>query len=92
MGISSGDTELSSLPNVGKVLEGSLRQVGIDTPEQLRQLGAEEAFLRIRAQVDSGACLHLLYGIEGAIQGIPDKDLSAETKTELKQFFRTMGR
>jgi len=92
MGISSSDTELSGLPNVGKVLEGSLRQVGIDTPEQLRQLGAEEVFLRIRTQVDTSACLRMLYGIEGAIQGIPDKDLSTETKSELKQFFRTMGR
>jgi hypothetical protein len=32
--------ELSSLPNVGRVLERNLRAVGIDTPEQLRDAGS----------------------------------------------------
>ena len=40
---------LSDLPNVGKVLENNLLKAGIETPEQLRSLGAEEAFSRIRA-------------------------------------------
>lgn len=35
---------LSDLPNVGKVLEDNLRKINIETPEQLRQIGAEEAF------------------------------------------------
>jgi len=84
-------TSLADLPNVGKVLEHHLRQVGVTSPEQLQQMGAEEAFLRIRAQVDSGACLHMLYGIEGAVQGIPDKDLSPEAKAQLKQFFKSLS-
>jgi len=84
-------SSLSSLPNIGKVLESNLQQVGIATPDELRQVGTEEAFMRIRAQVDSGACLHILYGIEGAVQGIPDNHLSSETKTQLKQFFRGLG-
>lgn len=49
---------LSDLPNVGKVLEDNLRKINIETPEQLRQIGAEEAFFRIRMAVDPGACLH----------------------------------
>lgn len=81
---------LSSMPNVGKVLEDNLLQVGINTPEQLREIGAEEAFTRIRVQVDSGACIHMLYGIQGAIDGIPDKFLSDEAKQKLKAFFKTL--
>ncbi len=55
--------------NEGKVLENSLIRVGIETPEQLRSAGAGDAFIRIRIHVDSGACLHMLCGIRGAIEG-----------------------
>lgn len=56
-------SELSKLPNVGKVLESNLNAIGITTPEQLRATGAKEAFMNIRSEVDPGACLHMLYGI-----------------------------
>ncbi|MDR0813941.1 MAG: TfoX/Sxy family protein [Oscillospiraceae bacterium] len=81
---------LADLPNVGKVLEKNLMNIGIETPEQLRNAGAEEAFVRIRAQVDSGACLHMLYGIQGAIDGIPDKLLPDQTKQKLRAFYKTL--
>ena len=81
---------LSDLPNVGQVLEDNLRKINIETPEQLRQIGAEEAFFRIRMTVDSGACLHMLYGIQGAIEGIPDKFLSDQTKERLRLFYKTL--
>lgn len=83
-------SELSKLPNVGRVLEENLLAVGIETPEQLEEVGAKEAFLRIRLQRDPGACLHMLYGIQGAIEGIPDKLLSTDTKQELKAFFHRL--
>lgn len=81
---------LSSLPNVGKVLERYLLQVGIETPEQLQDIGAEEAFIRIRLRVDSGACIHMLYAIQGAIDGIRDTFLPENTKQKLKNFYKTL--
>ena len=81
---------LSDLPNVGKVLETNLLRVGIETPEQLRSAGAEAAFLRIRDQADPGACLHMLYGIQGAIDNIPDKFLGAPVKQRLKEFYNSL--
>ncbi len=81
---------LSSLPNVGKVLEQNLIAIGIKTPEQLREIGSKEAFVRIRLQTDPGACLHMLYGIEGAVRGVRDTLLSAETKQELKAFYNAL--
>lgn len=81
---------LSTLPNVGKVLEDNLLRIGVETPEQLRNMGAEEVFIQIRAQVDPGACLHMLYGLQGAIDGVPDKFLSEETKNKLKAFYKTL--
>lgn len=83
-------SELSKLPNVGKVLEENLLAVGIETREQLQEIGAKEAFRRIRLERDPGACLHMLYGIQGAILGIPDKLLLADSKQELKTFFRSL--
>ena len=82
--------KLSDLPNVGKVLEDSLLRIGIETPEQLRSIGAEGAFMRIRMYVDPGACLHMLYGIQGAIEEIPDKLLSEDTKQKLKTFYKSL--
>jgi DNA transformation protein len=83
-------SELSKLPNVGKVLAENLLAVGIATPEQLREIGAEEAFRRIRLQRDPTACLHMLYGIQGAILGMPDTLLPDEIKRELKAFFHSL--
>ena len=79
--------ELTDLPNIGPVLADNLRKIGVDTPEELRAMGAEEAWLRIRAQVDGGACLHQLQALAGAAEGIPKKDLPLERKAELKRFF-----
>lgn len=81
---------LLNLPNVGKVLEDHLLRVGIETPEQLQSIGAEEAFTRIRVCIDPGACLHMLYGIQGAIEGVPDKMLTDDTKQKLKAFYKTL--
>lgn len=78
---------LSSLPNVGKVLETNLNAAGIHSPEQLREVGSKEAFLRIRL-LDPGACLRMLYGLEGAVRGIKDSLLDQETKLELKAFYQ----
>lgn len=81
--------ELCSLQNVGKVLERNLNAVGINTTEDLLKIGSKEAFLRIKI-IDSGACLHMLYGLEGAVEGIKDSLLSGETKKDLKCFFKNL--
>ncbi|WP_353097641.1 TfoX/Sxy family DNA transformation protein [Tissierella praeacuta] len=82
--------KLSDLPNVGKVLEDNLFRIGIETPEQLQSIGAEEAFMRILMYVDPGACLHMLYGIQGAIEGMSDKLLPDDTKQKLKTFYKSL--
>ena len=84
------DNALAHLPNVGRVLHGHLTAIGIRTPEELRALGAKEVFQRIR-KLDPGACLHMLYGIQGSIEGMSDKMLSQDTKEELKVFFRSLS-
>ena len=77
-------------PNIGPVLAGNLEKAGVTSPAQLRELGAEEAFLRIRAQVDPTACFHQLTALAGAEMGIPKKSLPAERKAELRTFFDSL--
>lgn len=79
--------ELTELPNIGPKLAENLRRAGIETPEVLRELGAEAAFLRVRTQVDPTACFHQLTALAGAELGIPEKTLTAEKKTKLRAFF-----
>lgn len=78
--------ELSELPNIGKVLEEQLNAVGISNREELKNVGAEKAWLKIQA-IDSSACIHRLLALEGAIEGIKKSFLSNEVKKELKEFY-----
>lgn len=79
--------KLEDLPNIGKVVAQQLIQVGIDSPIKLKEVGAKEAWLKIQA-IDESACIHRLYGLEGAIEGIKKTQLDYETKADLKQFYR----
>jgi peptidoglycan/LPS O-acetylase OafA/YrhL len=79
--------ELSELPNIGPEVERQLNEVGIKTFAELKKDGSRNAWLKIR-NIDASACIHRLYALEGAIQGIKKKDLPEETKLELKAFYR----
>ena len=79
--------ELTGLPNIGTVLAENLRRVGITSAEELRAAGACEAWLRIRTQVDPGACFYQLAALAGAEMGLPKKELPPERKAELRAFF-----
>jgi DNA transformation protein len=81
------ETTLAQMPNIGKVVADKLIQAGITTPEELREIGSEQAFTRIQT-IDETACLSMLQGLEGAVQGIRWHNLPKERKEELKQFFR----
>lgn len=80
-------TELSKQVNIGKDTESKLKQVGIGTFEELESIGSEQAFIRLQT-IDPGACLCLLYGLEGAIEGIKSSNLTAEKKKELQEFYK----
>lgn len=80
---------LSKLPNIGKVLENHLNDIGVYTKEQLVEVGSKDAFIRIKL-IDNGACLHMLYAIQGAIEGIRYTQLPASAKHDLKQFFDSL--
>ena len=82
-----GMGELSKLPNIGKAVEAQLIQVGIETPEALRQVGAKAAWLKIQ-EIDPSACIHRLLALEGAIQGVKKTGLPDAVKADLKAFYQ----
>ena len=79
-------SDLLEQPNIGKECAKKLLEAGINTFEELKAVGSEQAFLRIKA-IDPGACYCMLSALEGAVQGIRWHNLSAERKQELLQFF-----
>lgn len=81
--------ELSKLPNIGPVVEQQLNDVGIQTAQQLKQAGSRKAWLKILA-IDSTACIHRLYSLEGAIQGVRKSELPQSVKDRLKAFYNTV--
>ena len=82
--------ELMDLPNIGPVLAENLRRVDITSAEELRAVGAREAFLRIRAQVDPTACFHQLTVLAGAELGVRKTALTPEQKADLRAFFERL--
>lgn len=81
--------DLQNLPNIGKVTEKLLMEAGINSSDELRKFGSKEAFLRIQL-IDQTACLHMLYGLEGAVRGIRDTELPAQVKHELNKFYKSL--
>lgn len=78
--------ELSKLPNIGKVVEEQLNKVGIFTAQELKEIGAQNAWLKIQ-EIDPSACIHRLMALEGAIEGVKKTELLEEKKFELKDFY-----
>lgn len=81
-------SRLEELPNLGAVMVQKLKEAGIETPEQLRAMGAKQAWRQIRALADPGICLSALQVLEGAVRGVRWHDLPPEAKQELKAFYR----
>lgn len=78
---------LSKLPNIGKMVEEQLNQVGITTEEELKSVGAKQAWLKIQA-IDESACIHRLLALEGAIHGVKKTALPDDVKADLKEFYQ----
>jgi len=77
--------ELSELRNIGKELERKLKVVGITTTEQLRQVGSQEAFIRVKAYYPNVCLVHLM-AIEGAISDMEYNHLPEDVQRSLKEF------
>ena len=77
--------ELSSLKNIGKEIVRKLKTIGINTAEELKEIGSKDAWFRLKLKYPE-ICLVHLYTLEGAISDMEYNQLSEETKRDLKAF------
>ena len=77
--------ELSSLKNIGKEMERKLKTIGINSAEELKEMGSKDAWFRLKLKYPE-ICLVHLYILEGAITDMKYNQLSEEIKRDLKAF------
>ena len=86
------DRKISAMKNLGPACERDLNAVGINTAEDLKNLGAEAAFLKMldgRVQRGDGTkCCNAayLYAIYGALHDIDWRKVPQRKKNEFKRF------
>jgi TfoX C-terminal domain len=79
----SGD-DLERLHNLGPVSAGRLRAAGIETVDDLRRLGAVEAYVRLKRAFPMETTQISLYAIHGALIGVRWYALSDEVRAALR--------
>ena len=77
--------EVTELRNIGIAMKKKLRAVGINSAEELLQVGSREAFVRLKASYPQ-VCLVHLYSLQGAIDNLAFNQLPQNVKLELKEF------
>lgn len=81
----------TSVRNIGPAQAEALARAGIHSADQLRALGADEAY---RAMLQSGARPHFIgyYVLHMGLQGRPWNDCKGEEKRNLRQRFDAIVR
>ena len=79
-------SELTSMMNIGKEMERKLISIGIDSREKLIELGAKQAFVKLKQEYPQ-VCLVHLYTLEGAIQNTEFNSLSEDKKIHSVPFY-----
>ncbi|MDA7978736.1 MAG: TfoX/Sxy family protein [Pirellulales bacterium] len=79
--------DLTELPNIGATVANRLRGIGIDSLDDLKRVGAVQAYAMMKEQ-NEGKTLpvcYYLYSLQGAITGVHWDALGQETKDELRR-------
>lgn len=80
--MSASQSELLELKNLGMATVNILHAIGINTYSDLRQIGAVEAYRRIKAR-DINVSKVMLYALQGALMDIHWNELPADMKRQL---------
>ena len=79
-------TPITTIPNIGPASEAAFARAGIHSAEDLRDLGADEAYRRL---LESGSAPHFIgyYVIVMGLQGRPWNDCRGDEKKALRLRF-----
>jgi DNA transformation protein and related proteins len=72
------------MSSLGPASAEMLIEAGVETPDQLRAMGAVEAYRRLRFACGRRATATFLYSLDVAIRGIHWKDLEPERMAQLR--------
>lgn len=77
---------VSAIPNLGPASEAAFARAGIHSAEELRALGADEAYRRL---IVAGTAPHFIgfYALVMGLQGRPWNDCRGDEKTALRRRF-----
>ena len=75
---------LINLKGIGPRCQALLNQVGIFTAEELREVGAIEAYLRIIEETEFSAHIALLYALVGAVEDRHWQEVAQTEKVRLR--------
>ncbi len=78
--------DLTKLPNIGSVLAKKLNQIGVNTYDDLVEMGSVGALIRI-GQTDITAFANMFYALDGAILGVRWHDIPKEHREKVKNDF-----
>ena len=70
--------------NIGPKSSKWLASVGINTLDDVAELGVVESYRRVQAAYPEKVSLNLLYGLQAALLDLPWNELPLDIKTELK--------
>ena len=75
--------KLRGLKGLGPKSEKCLKEVGINTPEELKLLGAVRAFIKLRNECSTKPGLNFLYALVGALENKHWQTIAATEKDRL---------
>jgi DNA transformation protein and related proteins len=81
----SDDRDILTLPNIDPAITQWLHEIGIDSADQLRALGAARTYRMMRAWRPWSTELVMLWALEGAITGVDWMDVPPERRVELRR-------
>jgi DNA transformation protein and related proteins len=76
---------LAAMRNIGEKSAGWMIEVGVDTPEKLRDVGAIETYRRMKAAYPRNISICALWALQGALLDMPYQKMPKEIKERLKE-------
>lgn len=74
---------MTKLRNIGPKSTERLAAVGVHSLEDVERLGVVETYLRVKAAFPNRVSLNLLWGLQGALMGIPWNQIPDDIKQDL---------
>jgi DNA transformation protein len=75
--------EIKDLPNLGQFMSKRLAEIGITNEDELRKIGAGQAYVRLKFLFGREITLNALWAMDATLSGIDWRLLSEERKQEL---------